>query len=151
MYGSSSVLLFNIIFETLLVIILCSVDEKLCKDTKVQEERSQTAEQPAQVDQDISAVDGTGLSRSALLAVLTMVADGVEGEDAEHIGQVSDTCEEEEKSIEAFGALAAVVEKQLGHAAAEVEGSAQVAEYLADNVEVQAVVLLFFSLVTAVG
>lgn len=151
MYRSSSILLFNTIFETLLIVILSSIDEELRKNAKVQEKRSKTAEQPAQVDQDISAVNSTSLSRSAFLAVLAMVADGVEGEDAEHIGQVSNTGEEEEKSIETFGALAAVVEEQLRYATAEIEGSTQVTKYLADNVEVQAVVLLFFSLVAAVG
>ena len=79
-----------------------------------------------------------------------MVADRVEGEDTEHICQVSNAGEEEEQSVQAFGALATVVKKQLRNAAAEVKGSTQVTEYLTDDVEVQVVVLLLLGLV-AVG
>lgn len=82
--------------------------------------------------------------------MLAMVTDRVEGENTEHICQVSDTGEEEEQGIEAFGALAAVVEQELRNTAAEVKCSAQVPKYLSHNVEVQVVVLLFFGLV-AVG
>jgi hypothetical protein len=150
LHRSSSILLFNNNLKVVLIIIHTSVDEKLRKDAKVQEKRTQTAEQPAQVDQNISAVDFTGFSWSAFLTVFAMVADRVESENAEHICQVSNAGEEEEQSVQALSALATVVKQELRNAAAEVKGSAQVTEYLTDDVEVQVIVLLLLSLV-AVG
>lgn len=82
--------------------------------------------------------------------MLAMVADRVESENAEHICQVSDACEEEEQGIEAFSTLAAVIEQELRNAATEVQCSAQVSEYLAHDIEVQVVVLLLLGFV-AVG
>ena len=82
--------------------------------------------------------------------MFAMVTDRVEGEDAEHISQVSNAREEEEQSIEAFGALAAVIKQELGDTAAEVKCSAEVTKHLTDNVEVQVVVLLLLGFV-AVG
>jgi hypothetical protein len=150
LHRSSSILLFDNNFEILLIVIHTSVNEKLRKHAKVQKERSQTTKQPTQVNQDVSAVDFTGFTRSAFLAMFTMVADRVESENAEDICQVSNTGEEEEQGIKALSALATVVEQELRNAAAEVKGSAQVAEHLADNVEVQVIVLLLFGLI-AVG
>lgn len=82
--------------------------------------------------------------------MFAVVADRVEGEDTEHICQVSNAGEEEEQGIKTFSALATVVKQELRNAAAEVKGSAQVTEYLSDNVEVQVVVLLLLGLI-AVG
>lgn len=82
--------------------------------------------------------------------MLAMVADRVEGENTEHICQISNAGEEEEQGIEAFGAFTAVVEQELGNTATEVKSSAQVSEYLAHDIEVQVVVLLLLGFV-AVG
>ena len=151
LHRSSSILfLLNNIIKNFLIIIHTSVDEELRKDAKVQEERSQTTQQPTQVNQNVSAVDCTSFSRSALLAMLAMVTDRVEGENAKHICQVTNASKQEEQGIEAFSALAAVVEQKLRNTAAEVKRSAQVPEYLAHNVEVQVVILLLFGFV-AVG
>lgn len=68
--------------------------------------------------------------------MFAVVADRVEGEDTEHICQVSNAGEEKEQGIKTFSALATVVKQELRNAAAEVKGSAQVTEYLSDNVEV---------------
>lgn len=151
LHGSSSIfLLLNSIVKNFLIIIHTSVDEELGKDAKIQEERSQATQQPTQINQNVSAVDCTSFSRSTLLAMLAMVTDRVEGENAEHICQVSNASKQEEQGIEAFSALAAVVEQKLRNTAAEVKRSAQVSKHLAHNVEVQVVVLLLFGFV-AVG
>jgi hypothetical protein len=150
LHRSSSILLFNNSFEIFLIIIHTSINEKLRKHAKVQKERSQTTEQPTQIDQNISAVDLTSFSRSTFLAVFAVVTDRVESKDTEHICQVSDAGEEEEQGIKAFSTLATVIEQELRDAAAEVKCSAQVAEYLTDNVEVQVIVLLLLGFV-AVG
>lgn len=109
--GSSSI--FNNIINPILVVVLIhlSVDEELRKHAKIQEKRAQAAEQPTQVDQDISAVNSTGLAGSAFASMLTVMANGVESKDAEDVGQVSNTREKEEEGIETLGTLATVVEQ----------------------------------------
>lgn len=146
---SSSVL--NDIFEIFLNLVHVSVDEELCEHAEIQEKRAQAAEQPTEVDQNVSAVDCAGLTRSALLSVLAVVADGVESEDTENVGQVTNAGEEEEQSVETLGALATVVEEKLRDTAAKVEYSTQVAEDLTNNIEVQTVVLLLLGLASIVG
>lgn len=146
---SSSVL--NDIFEIFLILVHISVDEELCEHAKIQEKRTQAAEQPAEVDQDISAVDCASLTRSALLSVLAVVADGVESENTENVGQVTNAGEKEEESVKTLSALAAVVEEELRDTAAKVEHSTQVAEDLTNNVEVETVVLLLLGLASIVG
>ena len=146
---SSSVL--DDIFEIFLILVHVSVDEKLCEHAEIQEKRAQAAKQPAEVDQDISAVDCASLTRSALLSVLAMVADRVESENTENVGQVTNASEEEEQCVKTFGALATVVEEELRDTAAKVEYSTQVAEDLTNNVEVETVVLLLLGLASIVG
>lgn len=119
-----------------------AVHEELGEDSKVQNQRAGTPDQPAQVDQDVPAVDGRGLAGLAVaalvpVAVRVLAADGLEGEDAQDESEVAEAGEEEEEGVEALGALAAVVEQDLRHAAAEVEDRADVAEDLAPEAEVQ--------------
>ena len=74
--------------------------------------------------------------------VVMVAADRLECEDAEHVRKVSDAGEEEEESIQAFGAFAPVVEQELWDAGAEVKDCADVAENLAPEAEFQAMGLL---------
>ena len=63
-----------------------------------------------------------------------ILAHGRKRKDAEHVGEVPDTREEEEEEGDALGGFAAVVQQDLREAAAEVEGGAEVAEDLAEDV-----------------
>ena len=121
---------------------IVTVHEELRKHSKVENQRARTSNQPAQVDQDISAVDAGGLAGLAVatlvpVAVGVLAADGLKGKDAEDESQVSKAGEEEEQGVEAFGGLAASVEQNLRHAAAKVEDCADVTEDLAPEGEVQ--------------
>lgn len=119
-----------------------AVQEELRKDRKIEDKCARTSDQPAQVDQNVFAVDVSGLAGLAVatlvpVAVGVLAADRLEGKDAEDESQVSKAGEEEEQGVEAFGRLAASVEQDLRHAAAEVEDCADVAENLAPEREVQ--------------
>lgn len=119
-----------------------AVHEELRKDSKIQHKRTCTSNQPAQVDQNVLAVDVGSLARLAVAALVpvavgALAADWLESEDAEDESQVSEAGEEEEQSVQAFGRLAASVEQNLGHAAAEVKDCADVAKDLAPEREVQ--------------
>lgn len=112
------------------------------KDSKIKNQRARTTDQPAQVDQNVFSIDVsgfTGLAVAALVpvAVGVLAADRLEGENAEDESQIAEAGEEEEQGVEAFGRLAASVEQDLRHAAAQVEDRAYVAEDLAPEVEVQ--------------
>ena len=121
---------------------IVAVHEELRKDSKVENKCARASNQPAEVDQNVSAVDASGLAGLAVaalvpVAVRVLAADRLEGKDAEDERQVSKASEEEEQGIEAFGGLAASVEQDLRHAAAQVEDCADIAEDLAPEREVQ--------------
>lgn len=120
----------------LLVSLILLIQKILHEDPRVQEQRAQAPRQPARIHGDVFPVQASRLSRFAPPGVL---AHGAVREDAQHVGEVADTGEEEEEHGDALGALAAVVEEQLGHARSEVQDSADVAEDLAEDVEVKVV------------
>jgi len=121
---------------------IVAVHEELRENSKVEDQGAGTSDEPAQVDQNVFAVDVrslTGLAVAALMpvAVRVLAADRFESKDAEDEGQISEAGEEEEQGVEAFGRLATSVEQDLRHAAAQVEYGANVAEDLAPEGEVQ--------------
>lgn len=71
------------------------------------------------------------------VTVRVLAADWLESEDAKDESQVSEAGEEEEQRVQAFGRLAASVEQDLRHTAAEVEHCADVAKDLAPEGEVE--------------
>jgi hypothetical protein len=80
---------------------IVAVHEELRKDSKVQDKRARTSDQPAQVDQNVLAVDVRSLARLAVAALVPVAVgvfatDWLEGEDAEDESQVSEAGEEEE-------------------------------------------------------
>ena len=80
---------------------IVAVHEKLRKDSKVENKGARASNQPAQVDQNVFAVDVcglTGLAVAALVpvAVRMLAADRLEGKDGEYIGEIAHTCEDEE-------------------------------------------------------
>ena len=86
---------------------IVAVHEKLRKDSKVENKGARASNQPAQVDQNVFAVDVGGLAGLAVaalvpVAVRVLAADRLEGEDAEDESQVSKAGEEEEQGVEAF-------------------------------------------------
>lgn len=119
-----------------------AIHKELRKHSKIENKRASTSDQPAQVDQDVLSVDVgslTGLAVAAFVpvAVRVLAADGLESEDAKDEGQVSETSEEEEESVQALGGLAASVQQDLRHATAEVEHCADVAKDLTPEGEVE--------------
>lgn len=121
---------------------IVAVHEELRKDSKVENKGARASNQPAQVDQNVFAVNAGGLSGLAVAALVpvsvgVLAADRLEGKDAEDESQISKAGEEEEQGVEAFGRLAASVEQDLRHAASQVEDRANVTEDLAPKRKVQ--------------
>jgi len=78
-----------------------AVHEELRKDSKVENKGARASNQPAQVDQNVFAVNAGGLARLAVaalvpMAVRVLAADRLEGKDAEDESQISKAGEEEE-------------------------------------------------------
>lgn len=81
---------------------------------------------------------------------MSVAAYWVECKDAEHVGQVADTSEQEEQGIQPIRAFAPVVQKQLGQAATEVEYSAEIAKCLSGRVELKNFILFLRSFATCI-
>lgn len=108
-----------------------AIHEELDEHAHVQEQRAHASGQPGQVEQDVLAVDAPGLAGPAPVPL----ALGVEGEDGQRVGEVSEAGEQEEEHAEALGRLAPPVEQQLRQARAQVQRRAEVPEDLAPEVE----------------
>lgn len=94
---------------------IVAIHEELRKHCKVQNKCARTANKPAQVDQNVLAVNVRSLARLAMAALMpvamrVLAANRLESENAEHESQISETSEEEEQSVEAFSRLAASVQ-----------------------------------------
>lgn len=123
------------------------VKPKLPKDQKIQPQRPRTAHEPARIHKHIPRIPSAPLSLPTPFACIPAQpaqpahhrhprTAGLVRDDGEDVGEVADAGEEEEEHGDALCAFAAVVEQQLGDAAAEVERGAEVAEDLAPEVEV---------------
>ena len=123
------------------------IEKELGENAQIQQQRAETADQPARIDEHIPRIRGRPLAGAT---VARHAADGRVGDDAHDVGEVADAGEEEEEQRDAVGALAAPVEEDLGHARAEVEGGAQVAEDLAPDVEAPRALPLQFRVAVAV-
>lgn len=118
--------------------ILLTIDEELQKDGHIQKERSKAAKQPRGVDGHISKVYGLRFTGATTAGHATH---GREGDDGEHVREVSDAGEDEEQHRHTLGGLAPEVQEDLREAAAEIQERAEIPEYLAERVEAQNVLL----------
>jgi hypothetical protein len=75
------------------------------------------------------------------------VADRGICKDGHIIGQIPEAGEKEEKQRYPFGALAFVVEKELGYSGPQIEHSAEIPKHLTQHVELQRLGLLILDMV----
>ncbi len=103
----------DVVVDGLIVRVLvvgAVVQEELHEDAEIQQEGTRAAGQPREVDEQVPAVDGAGLARTALVGR----ALGFERQDGEHVGQVAEAGEEEEQHAHALGRFPPPVEQELG-------------------------------------
>lgn len=75
-----------------LLLIVLPVHEELSENTGVQKERSSTSDEPAEVDQDISAIYRRSLALVTVLSPATIVANRVECKNTEHVCEIAEAC-----------------------------------------------------------
>ena len=131
-------------FRSLILILIITligllIEEKLHKDRHVQKQRSQTPGDPARVDGNIPRINRPGLPG---LAMARFPTDRRICDDRHDVRQISNAGEQEKQQRDALGAFALVVEQQLWHSRPEVESRAEVAEGLAQGVELEGFGLL---------
>lgn len=124
------------------------IHKELHKNPQIQQQRAQTPNQPARINEHIPPIHRHLLSRPTLPRHRTK---GRISHDTHDIRQVPDAGKQEKQQRHALGALATPVQQDLRHARAKVEEGAQVAEDLAPDVEAEGVAALAFQLRLAVA
>lgn len=119
------------------IVVVLLVQEKLHEDRPVEQQCAQTACDPACVDSNVPRVDCARLSwpaasRTPLAAVFRVIC-----EDRHVVCQVADTGEQKEEQGDAFCGFSSVVQQDLRDARGEIEDCAEVAEDLAQEVELE--------------
>lgn len=117
------------------------VNPKLRKDHQVQKQRSSAASYPARIEKNILTVSSSPLSALASTPYTIVTFDPrtfrLVGQYAHDVREIAHAREKEKQHADTFGAFPAVVEKELGNTRAQVENGAEVAEYLAPEVQVE--------------
>lgn len=112
-----------------------AVHEVLGKHTQIEEKSNETASEPAQVDEDVFAVNMTSLAGSAFIVLALRFV----GEDGQDISNVSETCKKEEEHAESVGCLAPPVQDELGETRSDVCDGAEISKDLTRKTEVKAI------------